>query len=169
MSGGSCLVFDIETGPRPLDELRELFTFTPPDPPGEFNPSSVKYGNTKDESKRAAKLEEARAAHNLAVANYESDSAAARDKAWAEFVNRAALSPVTGQVLAIGVGRDGKRGYYGSPSHATEADALAAFWRKYLQCRKDQTKMVGANIVGFDVPFMIRTSWMIGVDVPRTA
>lgn len=157
------LIFDIETGPLSDAILAEQFKFDPPPHPGEFNPAAVKYGRTKDEDKRAAKLDKSKQAHNLAVENYERDAAQARESAWLEFKGNAALSPITGQVLAIGVQRDGKAGIF---AEATEAATIARFWKKYLSCRSDQTKLVGANIVQFDLPFLVRRSWILGVSVP---
>lgn len=157
------LIFDIETGPLSDELLAKQFTFKPPPHPGEFDPDSVKYGNTKDEAKRALKLHESAATHNLAVENYERDAAQARESAWLEFKGSAALSPITGQVLAIGVQRDGKAGIF---AEANEAATIARFWKKYLSCRADQTKLVGANIVQFDLPFLVRRSWILGVSVP---
>lgn len=159
------LIFDIETGPLPDDELAERFRFDPPPHPGEFDPATVKYGNTKDEVKRAEKLEQAKQAHAAAVANYERDAAAARDNAWQSLKSNAALDPTTGQVLAIGIRRGDKSGIFAEP---TESETLAKFWKKYLACRSEQTKLVGANIIQFDLPFLVRRSWILGVDVPRT-
>lgn len=158
----SVLIFDIETGPLPDEALAQAFKFDPPPHPGEFDPASVKYGNTKDEAKRAEKLEQAKQAHAAAVANYERDAAAARDQAWQSLKGSAALDASTGQVLAIGIRRDDKSGVFQGP----EAEILAKFWAKYLACRKEQTKLVGANIVQFDLPFLVRRSWILGVDVP---
>lgn len=160
-----CLVFDVETGPLADDVLAEMFTFEPPPHPGEFDPASVSYGNLKDESKRAAKLKEKQDEHITAVERYPTTLAEARKAAWSEFVGKAALDASTGQVLAIGMGRDGKSAIIAEP---TEAESLAKFWKKYQQCRKEQTRMVGANIFGFDLPFMIRRSWVLSVDIPTS-
>lgn len=160
------LIFDIETGPLADEILQQQFTFEAPPHPGEFNPASVKYGNLKDEAKRAAKLEEAQNAHAVAVANYDQDVVTARDEAWQKFRSDAALSPVSGQVLAIGIRRGDKSGIFAEP---TEAETISKFWKKYLACRAEQTKLVGANIAQFDLPFLIRRSWILGVDVPATA
>lgn len=161
-----CLVFDIETGPLPDDQLAEMFKFDEPAHPGEFDPAGVKYGNLKDEAKRAAKLKESQDEHAAAVANFSTTLAEARANQWGEFKGKAALDPMTGQVLAIGIGRGEKAAVIAQP---TEAETLAAFWKKYQQCRKDQTRMAGANINGFDLPFLVRRSWMLGVDIPATA
>jgi hypothetical protein len=55
------IVFDIETGPLPSDEIRaNSAPFVPAPPPGDFDPSAVKLGNLKDEAKIAAKINDAR-------------------------------------------------------------------------------------------------------------
>lgn len=135
------LIFDIETGGLPPEQIAAIV--------GDFDPESVKYGNLKDEVKKAEKLKEARAE-------------------WEEScVNQAALSAATGEVLAIG--------YYSPEKKKTtldhgksEADLLVAFWKQYQKMRSANRKLIGVNILNFDVPFMVRRSWICGVDVPAT-
>lgn len=170
----SVLVYDIETGGRPEPELRAM---CPPFDPasvdgliiGEFDPASVKLGNTKDPDKVAAKIAEARAAHEAAAANAPQILAAAEAAHWQSFVNRAALSPITGQVLAIGYW-SAKAGckIQGQGETLTEADLLTNFWQRYRACRKEGRSMIGFNSNRFDVPFMARRSWLLGIDVPDT-
>jgi len=157
------LIFDIETGPVADEQLAEQFKFVPLPHPGEFDPSSVKVGNLKDQAKITAKIEEARQADVSAVENYEQNLTAARDAAWNEFKGNAALSATTGQVLAIGIQRGDKAAIF----QGDEPTILIGFWKKYLACRP-QIKLVGCNIFDFDLPFLIRRSWMLGVDVPRS-
>ena len=71
------IFFDIETGPLPEGELAALL------PP--FDPAEVKTGNIKDPAKIAEKIREAEEAHRR------------------DFFDRAALDPLTGRVLAIGM------------------------------------------------------------------
>lgn len=71
------LIFDIETGPLPESELAALL------PP--FDPAEVKVGNIKDPEKIAAKVAEAEANHRR------------------DFFEKAALDPLTGRVVAIGM------------------------------------------------------------------
>ena len=73
------ILFDIETAPLPESELAAL---VPP-----FDPAEVRTGNLKDPDKIAAKLAEAEANHRR------------------DFIERAALDPLTGRVLAIGLDR----------------------------------------------------------------
>lgn len=156
------IVFDVETGPLPDDELRAILPeFVAPSHPGEFDPASVKVGNL-GEVKAAYKIQEARLAHEDRVKNYGVTVQAARDSHFAEFKRGAALSPITGRVLAIGVhGADVS--IIGSDPTDLEADILWSFWAHY--CARTEP-FAGWNIHGFDLPFIIRRSWKLGVEVP---
>lgn len=124
--------YDIETGPLPREELEEL---TEP-----FDPASVKMGNIKDPEKRALKLAESKA-------NYMSD-----------IVDKAALSPLTGQVLAIGT-----LNVTGSVILAgSEAEILDQFWNIFHE-RHDF--FIGFNSHTFDLPFLVKRSWKHGITV----
>ncbi len=135
------LAFDIETGPLPEDQLRDLL------PP--FDEAEVKLGNLKDPEKIQAKLAEAKA-------NHESD-----------WISKAALSPLTGRVIAIGFRNCETGQSVVEHCDGDEAELIVKFWKKYSQCRSAPRRMVGYNVHGFDVPFMVRRSWLLGVDVPR--
>ncbi len=71
------IIFDIETGPLPEAELANML------PP--FDPAEVKTGNLKDPAKIAEKIAEAEANHRR------------------DFFDKAALDPLTGRVVAIGL------------------------------------------------------------------
>lgn len=133
------LVFDIETGSLPEDQLKAM---CPP-----FDEADVKCGNLKDPEKIAAKIAEA-------LVNHLKD-----------FIDRAALSAATGQVLAIGC--------Y-SPDSKTmriiegdEPDILSAWWSVASKMIKSDREMVGHNIFNFDLPFLVRRSRILKVDVPK--
>ena len=138
------LYFDIETEPRPEAELREI---CPP-----FDPDAVKTGNLKDAEKIAARIEEARAEH------------------FANFADKAALSPLLGQVCAIGwwaaeaAGTDCPTIIDCAPD---EASGLAEFWDRLRRVNADGgLTLCGFNTHGFDLPFLIKRSWIRGVPVP---
>lgn len=175
------LIFDIETEPLPLDELAPLIPEFDPTTvkgivQGEFDPASVKTGNLKDVAKIAAKVEEARAAHEAAKANAPQLIEAARAKHQQDFLDRAALSATTGRVLVIGYldtigGKlsldDGKANdSCDAELPSDEVRLLQRFWRTYLDCKINNRLMIGVNIEDFDLPFLIRRSWMLGIDVP---
>lgn len=130
--------FDIETKPLSEDELRNIM------PP--FDPDSVAVGNLKDAAKIMAKIEEKRASHE------------------SEFFEKAALHAHTATILVIG---------YHNPDTKTtviqEADEeklIVDFWSQCSKMKSASRSMVGVNIHGFDLPFIRRRSWMLGIDVP---
>jgi hypothetical protein len=131
------IVFDVETAPLPESELAALL------PP--FDPAEVRTGNLKDPEKIAAKLAESEASHRR------------------EFFAKAALDPLTGRVLVIGLlDKGGVR----ILDNENEAAVLREFW---TACRGEQgriNQLVGFNTHLFDLPFLIRRSWRHRVPVP---
>ncbi len=146
------IVFDVETGPLAESELSALL------PP--FDPAEVKTGNLKDPAKIAEKIAEAEANHRR------------------DFFDKAALDPLTGRVVAIGVmvydhkarelgnlslRRGGKFSIIG---HDEEAQTLFEFWELTRGEMGRNNPMIGFNIFNFDLPFLIRRSWRHRVPVP---
>jgi hypothetical protein len=169
------VIFDIETGPLPDEQLQEIipaFDVRSFPKPLEFNPALVKYGNTKDEAKRAIKLAEEAAKHEKAVADYDRDLENKIADYWQEQTEKAALSALTGEVLAIGyLGAKEAIDHVGENSKGeivTERMLLSRFWSQYRALRKDSRKMIGYSIAFFDIPFMVQRSWILGVSVPDT-
>ena len=133
------IYFDVETGPLPESELAAL---VPP-----FDAAEVKTGNLKDPEKVAAKIAEAEANQRR------------------EFFDRAALDPLTGRVLAIGLEFAGS-GSFMVIGDDDERRTLREFWEV---CRGEMGRvhqMVGFNIHAFDLPFLIRRSWRHRVAIP---
>jgi len=134
--------WDIETEPQALDELKAKLP--------EFDPDSVKTGNLKDPEKIKAKIDAARASHE------------------STFIDRAALSATTGRVLAIGYYyvKDASADIDGMCGHNNEMSIVANFWTRAEEARDNNDHMIGLNIFDFDLPFLIRRSWILDVDVP---
>lgn len=132
------IFFDIETGPLPEPELLQMVP--------SFNPAEVKVGNLKDPEKIAAKLAEAEADHRR------------------QFIERAALDPLTGRVLAVGLMSD--RGDFRVIGQDDEATLLREFWTACLDGNARLNRMVGFNTHAFDLPFLIRRSFKHRVQVP---
>ena len=132
------IFFDIETGPLPEPELAAL---VPP-----FDPAEVKTGNLKDPDKIAAKIAEAESNHRR------------------EFLERAALDPLTGRVVAVGLVYF-DTGEFHVIGHDDEAATLREFWEV---CRGELglNEMIGFNSRAFDLPFLIRRSFKHRVRVP---
>ena len=138
------IFYDIETGPLPESELAALL------PP--FDPMEVKTGNLKDPDKVAAKVAEAEANHRR------------------DFFEKAALDPLTGRVVAIGLLVNAECGTRNAEfriiADEDEAQMLREFWEV---CRGEMgriNEMVGFNSNAFDLPFLIRRSWRHRVPVP---
>lgn len=174
------IIFDIETGPLPVEQIEHVLG--PFDPasvdcydlePQDFDESAVKYGNVKLADKRAAILQAAREEHAAQQATILADGPRLRQerilRAQAEhaakLTEKAALSAVTGQVLAIGYKGQSRSLVIGEPD---EPGILANFWQRYSQARTNGHRLVGFNIRGFDLPFLMRRSWVLGIDVPET-
>ena len=154
-------VFDVETAPLPESELAAL---VPP-----FDPAEVRTGNLKDPEKIAAKIAEAEVNHRR------------------DFFEKAALDPLTGRVLAIGLlkvtphpgplpsaEREGTAGSESQPhlefqilGHDDEAATLREFWDVCQGEMGRINEMIGFNSHLFDLPFLIRRSWKLRVRVPR--
>lgn len=161
------LLFDIETGALPDDQLRHLFT--PPEPPphpGEFDPKSVKLGNLKDQAKIDAKIEAAKKDHDAAVAGYGQACEDLRKSSFDSFRADAALDAATGRILAIGfMNRQGE--FVCADGGGSEEQLLHDFWQQVHRCRAERRSMVGLNIHEFDLPFIVRRSWLLDISVPE--
>jgi 3'-5' exonuclease len=81
-----------------------------------------------------------------------------------DFKRRAALDATTGQVLAIGLKSEKSAVILDS---VNEEKLLEQFWLKATQCESAGRSLVGHNVFGFDLPFLMRRSWMLDVDFPR--
>ena len=138
------IVFDIETAPLPESELAAL---VPP-----FDPAEVKTGNLKDPEKIAAKLAEAEVNHRR------------------DFIERAALDPLTGRVAAIGLMENAECGMQNAEfriiAAEDEAEMLQEFWDATRGEMGRIHQLIGFNSNSFDLPFLIRRSWKHRVAVP---
>ena len=131
------IIYDIETGPLPEADLAALL------PP--FDPADIKTGNLKDPEKIAAKLAEAEANHRR------------------DFFEQAALDPLTGRVVAVGLLQKAEFCIIG---HDDEAATLREFWDVTRGEMGRINQMIGFNSNAFDLPFLIRRSWKHRVPVP---
>ncbi len=165
------LVFDCETGSLDDKTLAALCpALEPPPHPGTFDPASVKCGNLGAD-KAKEKVDKAREEHKLSVEEHGHICTTLAEQHFANFKDKAALDATTGRVVAIGYQSADSGKVAISDGKGDEATLLAEFWGKYQKCRQQPgspRKMVGCNIFGFDLPFLIRRSWMNGVDVPST-
>lgn len=88
---------------------------------------------------------------------------AALDAKRKDWIESCALDPITGRVLAIGMLVNGEFVLISEP--ATESTMLYEFWDA-IQGGGIIHKLVGFNCFLFDLPFLIRRSWKLGLPVP---
>lgn len=87
------------------------------------------------------------------------DNIAEQERRW---IDAAALSPLTGRVLVIGVKQFGQAPQY---FEGNEAEILQTLWNAVgYDSAFDQ--WYGHALHGFDLPFLIKRSWMHGIKVP---
>lgn len=137
------ICFDIETEPLAEDVLRQMMP--------EFDEAGVAVGNLKDPQKIAEKIAAAKANHE------------------ARFIERAALDPITSRVLIVSYHSDAGTAIQArddGPNGPSEEKLLTDFWTTASKARAKQRSLVGVFIHGFDLPFLMRRSWLLGIDVP---
>jgi hypothetical protein len=152
----------LETGPLPWDTIKPFYT--PPAALPPWDDSMVKYGNTKDPGKRAEKLAETKAAYELQLASEQQAIADHR----AEWASKAALSPLTGQVLAIGIRKGNTVAIIGDGGE-TEPEILEACWNIYRKhSSMGDLQMIGYYSNLFDFPFLVWRSYFHGIRLPES-
>lgn len=137
MPANPTIIFDIETGPLPVDQLH-----IPP-----FNPADVKLGNIKNPDLIAEKIQKSEESHT------------------ADYIRNAALDALSGQVLCIGYRFQHDKPAVLCSDADGEAVMLIQFWRLLSELER-QPKLVGFNIKSFDLPFLIKRSWKHRIQVP---
>jgi len=174
------IVFDIETGPawHPGDSVEAAKAYCQPlgidyDPasigphPGEFDPFSVKLGKLKDPEKREAKIKDARENHASLISLHEAKAIGGEQSSWESIIDNAALSPITGSVLAIGFSQHGSCTIVNAAADTDESTILKLWWRAFELARGESQKLIGWNIANFDIPFLVWRSAAMGVEIPR--
>jgi hypothetical protein len=78
------------------------------------------------------------------------------------------LDPLTSKVIAIGYYDKAENIFTLATPDLPEGELLRQFWRVFSEVHASGGKMLGFNIVGFDLPFLVRRSWHHGIPVPRT-
>lgn len=177
-SGYDAIVFDIETGPLSEEEIWKVIPKFDPStlkPFGEFDAAAVKLGNIKDPIKQAEKIEACRTQHAADKAAHDAKNASAEEEYRAKVIGSAALSALTGRVLAIGYyfteDESTDVEFIGQPvgdhAHRTEISVITSFWN-YIEAASENCRVVGHNIRGFDVSFLVQRSWILNIEVPRS-
>lgn len=136
----SFFIFDIETIPLSDAQLSLV------------EPEFTAPGNYKDPDKIASAIAEKRA----------------------EWKEKAALSPITGRVAMVGIRTTDTKCLTMEPKSwddeaemdALETGLLAEFWRTLEIAKHDGRLLIGFNSHRFDLPFLMRRSWKLGVSIP---
>jgi hypothetical protein len=134
------LVFDIETSALTREEI---LASVPP-----FDRDNVKLGNRKTPE---------------AILKY---MESAEEEYYEHFVERAALDARTATVLCIGYFDPFKPGGDAlevKGAGESERAVVSDFWMRWD--RRGSSRLVGFNILRFDLPFMVRRSWQLGIPV----
>lgn len=129
-------ILDIETIAQPEADIRAKL------PP--FDADKVPLGVLKDPDKILAKIMEAQANHGNAE------------------VERAALNAETGIVAISGLLTGDKAEQY----TGDEADMLHNTFGHILSALDKGNIISGWNVKGFDLPFLVKRAWLLGVKVP---
>lgn len=102
-----------------------------------------------------------------APSNYKDETkiAAAIMQKRLDWIEKAALDATTGQILAIGV----LNTTTGALHFLTgdEREIIAAFSGVIMQSGGGGVPLAGWNIFGFDLPFIVRRAWILGVPLPH--
>jgi len=146
----NAIAFDIETEALDPNTILER---TKPHP--EFDPASVKLGDCCTPEARSEKLARAEADYKKKEESY-----------YARAVERGALAAETGRVLTIAYLPVETDEAFVDFDHDEER-LLRRFWAEYSRVKKMGGQLVGHNVVGFDLPFLLRRSWANHIAVPE--
>ena len=163
------LLYDLETAPAPIEVIKSLYdedSVTLPEFPGEFDPLKVRYGNTKDQVKRDAKLQDEQQKHEFALSTWESDCQLAKVAAWNKFLEEATLHAETSRVCAIGYGLVlGNDIDLFLDISEDESSLLKRWWFFVHAVKKNAGSLVSFNGNRFDLPILTKRSWVHDLDM----
>jgi predicted PolB exonuclease-like 3'-5' exonuclease len=131
-------VFDIETGPLPEEEILANVP---------FKPGKIKLGKRTGDA-AAAYIEQKRKDHEN------------------KLVAEAALSALTGRVVAIGVKVGPRDKDCVLIIDQGEARMVGMFFEMVRLGLEKETQWIGFNITNFDLPFLLRRAWALGIKPP---
>ena len=158
MKNTNYVAFDIET-----EALDREWIVSLTKPYKTFAPERIKTGDCKTPEAAAAKIDLAKAKHDQEEQAYFNHA-----------VERGALTPETGRVISIGFwgARDKPQLLLPHLFQQTDPDEierrmLEAFWSRWQGLLDDLGLLLSWNGAGFDLPFLIRRSWILGVPIPR--
>ena len=134
--------YDSGPTPPPYNLYIDIET-EPREDASDYMPTSWPMGNLKDPEKIKAATKEKEA----------------------EWLSKAALKALTGRVLVVGYAQDDDKPdvIEGDEGHVIRI-AMDMIQKQLAK----GTKVLGYNIAGFDMPFLIQRAWANGISVPKT-
>lgn len=155
------IIYDIETeGAADEQFVRAIHPAYP-----EFDSAAVKMGNCRTPEAAAERVEAARLAHADQEQQY-----------WAEKMEKRALSAETGRVLTIGYLRVSESDDTAiiDDGGGDERQLIRRFWKGFEHVAANRGHLIGWNSgggmsVGFDLGFLIKRSWILGISLPPSA
>lgn len=162
------MFWDIETEPLTIEELVRICPEfeSKLKKPGEFNPDDVKLGNMKDEAKIKEKIDRERAKHEKAIRDFDKTVKQAETEYWEKVAEDATLKATRSRVCTIQIGTKRRS----DPIYFLHGDderwIIETFWDLLTECMKQGQLSIGFNIFGFDIPYLIRRSWILGIKIP---
>jgi len=133
---------DIETAPLPLDVLERLHSIPTLE---EFVANCNKTWKPDTKEKKYKEM---------------------AATSWQNFRDKAALSPMTGRVCCIGFYASDTKKFAILGRDQSEEAILELFWSHFAKFRHDKRIVSGHNFKGFDLPFLVKRSWILDVSVP---
>lgn len=169
-SGPMAMCYDIETGPKPDHELIKFFKadeVKKPSPPGEFDPSSIRFGNTTDPKKRAERVARKRREHDVKKLNYARDCADAVSVAFEEFKNEAALHSHLNQIATVSYCAFTRSQVRTLVSVGPENTLVSEFFRVISFLRTNPSGWaISWDGHRFDLPQLINKAWIFRQNTP---
>jgi hypothetical protein len=167
----STTTWDIETGPE-ADEIVLQFTkpFAAYVEPEAFDPKKVKVGNRKDPVAIEQYIADAKVKHAEAALSAKAEYDAKRAEYYQKAIEYAALSPLTGRILAIGLlYADGTEEILTAENNEQEKAIITRFLSVYSEHLAGSNQLVGFNTGanfggGFDLSFVSRRAMKYGID-----
>lgn len=159
-------VIDIETWPMPEEVLEKFFPIQEPyEDPGEFDPSTVKVGNLKDPEKIQAKIDQFRAVWEEDRLKGEAIHDLDHLDACQAVRDGACLDPRMSRIFGVAI-KTGKEGgmvlLKENPTEEQERDLIKSMWGRF----STSNTIIGWNIIGFDLPFLVARTLLLGMELP---
>lgn len=82
-----------------------------------------------------------------------------------DYIRNAALNPESGEVVVVGFKTD-KQAWVDGALLNPEHVILEGTWQHIADELRSGTRVCGFNIFAFDLPFLIKRSWMLKVPIP---